>query len=100
MRVLLPLDRLFLGFLANGKVYNAFGELVHVARARRCLAHAREYGASRQSCKGAQAMPPVKLSHYQRSAQLGCLPNMIQPPLLGVVNAASAVSARTLTCRA
>jgi hypothetical protein len=32
--------------------------------------------------------------------QLGCLPNMIQPPLLGVVNAASAVSARTLTCRA
>ena len=27
------------------------------------------------------------------------LPNMIQPPLLGVVNAASAVSARTLTCR-
>ena len=25
---------------------------------------------------------------------------MIQPPLLGVVNAASAVSARTLTCRA
>jgi transposase len=32
--------------------------------------------------------------------QLGHLPNMIQPPLLGVVNAASAVSARTLTCRA
>ena len=32
--------------------------------------------------------------------QLGDLPNMIQPPLLGVVNAASAVSARTLTCRA
>src|SRR6266566_7599953 len=32
--------------------------------------------------------------------QLGFLPNMIQPPLLGVVNAASAVSARTLTCRA
>jgi len=32
--------------------------------------------------------------------QLGCLPNMIQPPLLGVVNAASAVPARTLTCRA
>ena len=32
--------------------------------------------------------------------QLGCLPNMIQPPLLGVVKAASAVSARTLTCRA
>ena len=28
--------------------------------------------------------------------QLGDLPNMIQPPLLGVVNAASAVSARTL----
>ena len=25
---------------------------------------------------------------------------MIQPPLLGVVNAASAVSVRTLTCRA
>jgi hypothetical protein len=25
---------------------------------------------------------------------------MIQPPLLGVVNAASTVSARTLTCRA
>ena len=32
--------------------------------------------------------------------QLEALPNMIQPPLLGVVNAASAVSARTLTCRA
>src|SRR5271167_1749112 len=32
--------------------------------------------------------------------QFGDLPNMIQPPLLGVVNAASAVSARTLTCRA
>ena len=32
--------------------------------------------------------------------QLESLPNMIQPPLLGVVNAASAVSARTLTCRA
>jgi hypothetical protein len=32
--------------------------------------------------------------------QLGDLPNMIQPPLLGMVNAASAVSARTLTCRA
>src|SRR5262245_56945936 len=32
--------------------------------------------------------------------QLADLPNMIQPPLLGVVNAASAVSARTLTCRA
>jgi hypothetical protein len=32
--------------------------------------------------------------------QLGFLPNMIQPPLLGVVNAASAVSARALTCRA
>jgi len=31
--------------------------------------------------------------------QFGYLPNMIQPPLLGVVNAASAVSARTLTCR-
>ena len=32
--------------------------------------------------------------------QVGDLPNMIQPPLLGVVNAASAISARTLTCRA
>jgi hypothetical protein len=32
--------------------------------------------------------------------QLGYSPNMIQPPLLGVVNAASAVSARTLICRA
>src|SRR5271166_5437267 len=32
--------------------------------------------------------------------QLECLPNMIQLPLLRVVNAASAVSARTLTCRA
>src|SRR5208282_4722093 len=32
--------------------------------------------------------------------QLGDLPKMIQPPLLGVVNAASAVSARTLTWRA
>lgn len=32
--------------------------------------------------------------------QLGLLPNMIQPSLLGVVNAASAVSARALTCRA
>jgi hypothetical protein len=31
--------------------------------------------------------------------QLGDLPNTIQPPLLGV-KAASAVSARTLTCRA
>src|SRR4029077_10616514 len=33
------------------------------------------------------------------SRQLGFFPNMIQPPLLGVVNAASAVSARTLTWR-
>src|SRR6266550_2321404 len=32
--------------------------------------------------------------------QLGFLPNIIQPLLLGVVNAASAVSARILTCRA
>ena len=32
--------------------------------------------------------------------RLACLPNMIRPPLLGVVNATSAVSARTLTCRA
>src|SRR5208337_3736451 len=32
--------------------------------------------------------------------QLGCLPNMIHPPLLGVVNAPSAVSTRTPTCRA
>jgi hypothetical protein len=32
--------------------------------------------------------------------QLGDFPNMIHPPLLGVVNAPSAVSARTLTCRA
>ena len=32
--------------------------------------------------------------------QLGSFPNMIQPPLLGVVKAASAVSARTLTCLA
>jgi hypothetical protein len=31
--------------------------------------------------------------------QLGCLANMIQPPLLGVVKAAGAVSARTLTWR-
>jgi hypothetical protein len=31
--------------------------------------------------------------------QLGCLPNITQPLLLGVVNAASGVSARTLTCR-
>jgi hypothetical protein len=41
--------------------------------------------------------------HFDSSVtgrQLGDLPNMIQPPLLGVVNAASAVSARTLTCRA
>ncbi len=32
--------------------------------------------------------------------QLKGFPNMIQPPLLGVVNAPSAVSALTLTCRA
>ena len=32
--------------------------------------------------------------------QLGDLPNMIQPPLLGVVNAASTVSAQTVTWRA
>jgi len=32
--------------------------------------------------------------------QFGCLPHIIQPPPLGVVKAASAVSARTLTCRA
>src|SRR5271170_4101065 len=37
---------------------------------------------------------------WQAGRQLGDLPNMIQPPLLGVVNAANAVSARTLTCRA
>src|SRR5439155_9440851 len=41
---------------------------------------------------------PVSPSVTRR--QLGDLPNMIQPPLLGVVNAASAVSARTVTCRA
>jgi hypothetical protein len=35
-----------------------------------------------------------------KGRQVGFLPNMIQPPLLGVVNAASAVSARTLTWRA
>ena len=35
-----------------------------------------------------------------RGHQLGDLPNMIQPPLLGVVKAASAVSARTLIWRA
>ena len=32
--------------------------------------------------------------------QLGDFRNIIQPALLGVVNATSAVSARTLTCRA
>jgi hypothetical protein len=65
MRVLLPLDRLFLGFLTNGKVYNAFGELVHVARARRaCVAHAREYGAIRQPLQRRSGTPSVKLSHY------------------------------------
>jgi hypothetical protein len=33
------------------------------------------------------------------ACQLGYLPNVIQPPLLGMVNAPSMVSARILTCR-
>jgi len=37
-----------------------------------------------------------ELRHIE-SPQLGCLPNITQPPLGGVVNAASAVSARTVT---
>lgn len=36
----------------------------------------------------------------QMGRQLGLFPNMIHPPLLGVVNAPSAVSALTRTCRA
>jgi hypothetical protein len=62
---------LFLGSLANGKVYNAFGELVHIARPRRaCLAHAREYGATRQPLQRRSGMPSVKLSHYQMPASV------------------------------
>jgi hypothetical protein len=41
MRILLPLDRLFLGCFADREIYNPLGELVHVARAiGACLAHA------------------------------------------------------------
>ena len=43
---------------------------------------------------------PENLLRHVTGRQVGYLPNMIQPPLLGVVNAARAVSARTLTCRA
>src|ERR1700751_5267291 len=35
-----------------------------------------------------------------RAVSSGILQNVTRPPVLGVVNAASAVSARTLTCRA
>ena len=51
-------------------------------------------------------IPALQIADFQRPVdveadelrhQLGCLPNMIQPPLGGVVNAASAVSARTVT---
>src|SRR5690242_8681278 len=45
--VLFPLDRLFLGFLANGQIYNPLSELVHVARSRgAALAHAYQYGVT------------------------------------------------------
>src|SRR5947209_8175402 len=48
----------------------------------------------------AESDRPERVISNVTGHQLGNLPNMIQPPLLGVVNAASAVSARTLTCRA
>ncbi len=71
MRVLFPLDRLFLGFLANGKVYNALGELVHVAWAIwACLAHARQYGAPDRGLQRRSCMRPIKLSHYRIAAAL------------------------------
>jgi len=75
MRVLLSLDRLFLGFVANGKVYYSFGELVHVARTRGAgFAHAREYGARRQPLQRRSGMPLAKLSHY-RIGETESLPN-------------------------
>jgi hypothetical protein len=51
---------------------------------------------------GEELEPPLQARVISRDTgrQFGFLPNMIQPPLLGVVNAASAVSARTLTWRA
>ena len=64
---------------------------------------------SRLPCYSARSMARLHAAESHRGEpvissvtgrQLGDLPNMIQPPLLGVVNAASAVSARTLTCRA
>jgi hypothetical protein len=66
VRVLLALNRLFLSFLADRKVYNALGELVHIARAiGACLAHAREYGATARSLQRRSGMTRRKLSHYQ-----------------------------------
>src|SRR6516225_7328164 len=62
-----------------------FGDLFGVAVKPKARGDAR-HGAS-----------PIKSG--VTGGQFGCLPNMIQPPLLGVVKAASAVSARTLTWR-
>jgi hypothetical protein len=47
VRVLFPLNWLFFCLLTNGKVYDPFGELVHIARPRRPCLHAPEYGAPR-----------------------------------------------------
>jgi hypothetical protein len=67
---------------------------VHKLTCRPSPSLARHSGSNSQSDR----REPVISSVTGR--QLGDLPNMIQPPLPGVVNAASAVSARTLTCRA
>jgi hypothetical protein len=71
MRVLLPLYWLFLGCLADREIYNPFGELVHVARARgSTLAHAYQYGATDRSLQRRSGMLPVKLSHYRIAPEL------------------------------
>ncbi len=56
------------------------------------------FGSGTESDRREPGIYPVISSVTCR--ELGCLPNMIQPPLLGVVKAASAVSAQTPTCRA
>jgi hypothetical protein len=67
VRVLLPLDWLIFGFLAYRKVYYSFGELVHIARARRtAFAHVVEYGAARLSLQRRLSMRGGKLSHCRK----------------------------------
>ena len=73
------------GFLANRKVYDPFGELVHVARARRCLSHTFEYGAPRLGLQIRSSMP-AKLSHYQLPA-FSKSSNRVRPKLIAMLRA-------------